>query len=282
MLIRVGYEMVFDVPAPVSLLLLLYTHPSRVPDLQQPERLRTDPEVPVEEFTDWFGNHCGRLVAPAGTLGLHYDAVVEDTGAPDILRPHARQVPVDALPAEALQFLLSSRYCEVDLLSDVAWNLFGNTPPGWARVQAVCDWVHENVEFGYGYARSTKTARDVYEERRGVCRDFTHLALTFCRCLNIPARYCNGYLGDIGIEPVPFPMDFNAWFEVYLEDQWYTFDARHNVPRIGRVLIARGRDAADVAMTTSFGPTTLRTFEVWTEEVDGSHHQQATAQANPS
>lgn len=268
MLIRVGYDMIFDVPAPVPMVLLLYTHPSRVPHLQHPEQLTTEPQIPVHEFTDGFGNHVGRLFAPAGKLRLRYDAIVEDSGRPDILDEDARQVPVEELPDEALPFLLSSRYCEVDLLSQTAWDLFGKMPPGWTRVQAICDWVNAHVSFGYEHARSTKTALDVYNERKGVCRDFTHLALTFCRCLNIPARYCNGYLGDIGIEPEPFPMDFNAWFEVYLGEQWYTFDARHNVPRIGRVLIARGRDATDVAMTTSFGSTKLERFEVWTDEIE--------------
>lgn len=277
MLIRVGYEMTFDVPAPVPMLLLLYTHPSRVADLKQPERLQVEPHVPVEEFIDNFGNHAGRLLAPAGPLRLLYDTVVEDSGLPDVIHPAAPQTPVHALPTDALPFLLASRYCEVDLLSQAAWDLFGKTPLGWARVQAVCDWVHQNVEFGYQYARPTKTAHDVLQERKGVCRDFTHLAVTFCRCLNIPARYCNGYLGDIGIPPEPSPMDFNAWFEVFLDNRWHTFDARHNTPRIGRVLIARGRDATDIAMTTSFGPAPLKTFTVWTDEVGTAEPQTGQA-----
>jgi transglutaminase-like putative cysteine protease len=179
----------------------------------------------------------------------------------------AREVPVEYLPHETLQFLLSSRYCEVDLLSDTASWLFGGLPRGWQRVQAVCDWVHDHVTFGYEYARSTRTAMEVYNERVGVCRDFQHLAVTLCRCLNIPARYVTGYLGDIGVPAAPCPMDFSAWFEVYLEDRWWTFDARHNMPRIGRVLMATGRDAADVAITTSFGSAYLRKFEVVTDEV---------------
>src|SRR5207302_1063843 len=186
---------------------------------------------------------------------------------PDEVGLNARQDPVQELPVETLPFLLVSRYCEVDLLSDLAWNLFGQTPEGWPRVQAVCDWVQANVRFGYEHARATRTAAEVLAERVGVCRDFTHLAVTFCRCLNIPARYATGYLGDIGVAPVPAPMDFSAWFEVYLGGRWHTFDARHNVPRIGRVLMARGRDAVDVALTTSFGATELKEFSVWTDEV---------------
>ena len=269
MLIRLGYELVFDVPAPTPMLLLLYTHPSRADALRRPDHLRVEPDIPVEGFTDCFGNRCGRIVAPAGKLRLWNDTLVEDSGAPDPVRPEARQHAVQDLPAETLPYLFASRYCEVDRLSDIAWQLFGQAPLGWGRVQAVCDWVHANVQFGYQFARPTKTAYDVYTERQGVCRDFMHLAITFCRCLNIPARYATGYLGDIGVPPAPFPMDFSAWFEVFLDGQWHTFDARHNVPRIGRVLMARGRDAVDVALTTSFGPTRLDKFVVWTDEVAG-------------
>jgi transglutaminase-like putative cysteine protease len=267
MLIRLGYELVFNLPEPVPLLLLLYVHPSRAASLRQPDRVRADPPVPVHEFTDCFGNRCGRVVAPAGRFRVWNETLVEDTGEPDPVRPDAEQHPVADLPAEALQFLLASRYCEVDRLSDVAWQLFGNTRPGWPRVQAVCDWVHDHVTFGYQHARPTKTAYDVYSERRGVCRDFMHLAVTFCRCLNIPARYATGYLGDIGVPAAPSPMDFSAWFEVFLGGRWYTFDARHNVPRIGRVLMARGRDAVDAALTTSFGAAPLERFTVQTDEI---------------
>jgi transglutaminase-like putative cysteine protease len=226
--------------------------------------------VPVKWFTDSFGNRCGRLVAPAGQLLLWDDVVVDDSGQPDAYALDARQVPVDELPSDVLVHLLGSRYCEVDRLSDIAWGLFSAAPPGWGRVQSVCDWVHDHVRFDYQEARPTKTAYDVYEERVGVCRDFTHLALTFCRCLNIPARYVTGYLGDIGIPVQPYPMDFSGWFEAYLDGHWYTFDARHNTPRIGRVVMARGRDAVDVAITTSFGTTQLNTFTVWTDEVTES------------
>ena len=267
MLIRIGYELVFDVPAPTAFLALLFTHPSRAATLRRPDLLRVEPDVPVEEFTDWFGNRCARLLAPAGKLRLWNEGLVEDSGQPDPALPDAEQSPVENLPPETLRYLLASRYCEVDRLSDLAWELFGQTPPGWPRVQTICDWVHANVEFGYAYARSTKTAFDVYTERRGVCRDFTHLAITFCRCLNIPARYATGYLGDIGVPPSDTPMDFSAWFEVFLGGAWRTLDARHNVARIGRVLMAHGRDAVDVALTTSFGPTRLEKFTVWTDEI---------------
>src|SRR5881628_3409260 len=216
MLIRLGYELVFEYPVATPMLLLLYVHPSRATTLQRPDRVHTDPEVPVEEFIDSHGNRCGRLVAPAGTLRLWGDTLVEDGGAPDPAFPDAVQHPVQELPPEVLPFLLPSRYCEVDLLAEAAWQLFGSAPTGWGRVQAVCDWVHTNVQFGYPFARPTKTAHDVFVERRGVCRDFTHLAITFCRCLNIPARYATGYLGDIGVPLSDSAMDFSAWFQAYL------------------------------------------------------------------
>jgi transglutaminase-like putative cysteine protease len=234
MLIRLGYDLTFNVAAPTPMLLLLYSHPSRAADLREPDRLRVEPDLPVTEFLDGFGNRCGRLVAPVGRLRLWGQSLVEDSGRPDEVCPAARQLPVGDLPPDVLPYLLASRYCEVDRLSDIAWQLFGQTPTGWARVQAVCDWVHANVAFGYQFARPTKSAFEVYTERQGVCRDFTHLAVTFCRCLNIPARYATGYLGDIGVPAAPFPMDFSAWFEAYLDGRWFTFDARHNVPRVGR------------------------------------------------
>jgi transglutaminase-like putative cysteine protease len=267
MLIRVGFEMVFQAPAPVPMLLVLGLRPEREATLRRPGGLRVEPEVPVGGYTDGFGNRCARILAPAGRLTLWDDRIVEDDGRPDPVVPGARQVPVPDLPPEVLVYLLGSRYCEVDRLSDTAWHLFGNTPGGWPRAQAVCDWVNQNVTFGYQFARPTKTAYDVLQERAGVCRDFTHLALTFCRCLNIPARYATGYLGDIGVPPQPSPMDFSGWFEAYLGGRWYTVDARHNVPRVGRILMGHGRDAVDVAPTTSFGPTTLEKFVVWTDEV---------------
>jgi transglutaminase-like putative cysteine protease len=212
---------------------------------------------------------CSRFVAPPGRLRLYNSTLIEDSGQPDVVNPGACEVPVQDLPPETLRFLLASRYCEVDRLLDIAGQLFSASAPGWPRVQAICDWVHTNVTFGYHFASSTKTALDVYTDRQGVCRDFQHLAIAFCRCMNIPARYATGYLGDIGVPLVP-PMDFSAWFEVYLQDRWWTFDARNNQPRIGRVLMATGRDAADVAMTTSFGTTLLSRFTVVAEEVASS------------
>jgi transglutaminase-like putative cysteine protease len=267
MLIRIGFEMVFEVPTPAAMLLMLGLRPEREASIRRPGGLRVEPEVPLQWYTDGFGNRPARLLAPDGRLILRDDLIVEDDGQPDLVAPDAKQIPVQDLPPDVLVYLLSSRYCEVDRLSDTAWRLFGGTPESWARVQAICDWVHGNVRFDYQSARPTKTAHDVYEERAGVCRDFSHLALTFCRCLNIPARYATGYLGDIGIPPQPYPMDFSGWFEAYLDGRWFTFDARHNVSRIGRVLMAHGRDAADVALTTTFGTTRLEKFAVWTDEV---------------
>ena len=268
MLIRVGFEMIFQVPTPAPLIVMLATHPERDPSIRRPGGLQVEPGVPVNACHDAYGNRCHRLVAPPGRLRLWDDLVVEDSGVPDPVAPGKKQVPVADLPADVLVYLLASRYCEVDRLGDDAWRLFGTTPEGWPRVQAVCDWVHRNVTFGYQFARPTKTAYDVFQERGGVCRDLNHLALTFCRCLNIPARYATGYLGDIGVPPADSPMDFSGWFEAYLDGRWYTFDARHNVPRIGRILMARGRDAVDAALTTSFGTTVLEKFVVWTDEVD--------------
>jgi transglutaminase-like putative cysteine protease len=266
MIIRIGYEIIFDLPAPVAMQLMLRVHPARRNDLRR-EQIIIEPEVPVETFTDAFGNQCERVAAPKGRFRLWSDAVIEDCGHHDPTVPDAEQHPVQQLPAEALQFLMSSRYCEVDKLSPIAWELFGNTKPGWPRVQAICDWVHTKVKFGYPHARWTKSAIDVYLERAGVCRDFTHLAVTLCRCMNIPARYTTGYLGDIGVPVSNAPMDFSAWFEVYLGGQWHTFDARHNQRRIGRIVMAKGRDAVDVALTTSYGSAPLEKFTVWTNEV---------------
>jgi transglutaminase-like putative cysteine protease len=205
-------------------------------------------------------------VAPAGELTISTDALNVDSGLSDPVEPTAREHEIAELPHDALVFLLGSRYCETDRLMDAAWSRFGATPRGWPRVQAICDFVHSHVSFGYQHARATRTAADVVVERRGVCRDFAHLAIALCRCVNIPARYCTGYLGDIGVVPEPEPMDFSAWFEVYLGGRWYAFDARHNVPRIGRIVIARGRDAADVAFSTTFGANVLKRFAVHTDE----------------
>jgi transglutaminase-like putative cysteine protease len=266
MLIRLGYEMVFQIPAPTPMLLVLFVHPSRAASLREPDLVRVEPDAPIKEFTDAFGNRCGWLMAPPGKVRLWGTTLIEASGELDPVLPDLPQQPVQELPPETLPFLLSSRYCEVDRLTEAAWSLFGATPPGCRRVQAVCDWVHDNVRFGYEFANPFRSAADTFRERTGVCRDLNHLALTFCRCLGVPARYVTGYLGDIGVPPSSSPMDFSGWFEAYLAGGWHTFDARHNTPRIGRVVMARGRDAVDVAMTTSFGPTTLETFLVVTEE----------------
>jgi transglutaminase-like putative cysteine protease len=266
MRIRIGYDIAFNSPAATPTILMLSVHPSRLSDLTERHRITFDPPIPSRTYTDHFGNICTRIVMPPSILAVSSNNVVCDSGVPDAVEPDAGQIPVEILPDEALEFLLASRYCETDRLSDTAWSLFGQVPPGWARVQAICDYVHDRLTFSYPDARSTRTAWDGHQEGLGVCRDFAHLAVALCRCMNMPARYCTGYLGDIGVPPVPDPMDFSAWFEVLLEGGWYTFDARHNRPRIGRILMARGRDAADVALSTSFGPTQLALFKVITEE----------------
>jgi len=265
--LRIGYEIVYDCPQPTPMISVLNVHYSRVSNLERPDHMIVEPPVPVSGYRDSFGNWCTRLVAPKGRIRLTADALVKDSGQPDAVARDAPQVPLQDLPEDTLQFLLGSRYCETDLLFDTAWTLFGHATPGWARVQAICDFVHEQIEFGYENASPTKTAFQALNEKKGVCRDYAHLAITFCRCLNIPARYCTGYLGDIGVPVSPEPMDFSGWFEAYLGGGWYTFDARSNFPRIGRVLLARGRDATDVAITTTFGPTKLETFRVWTDQV---------------
>jgi transglutaminase-like putative cysteine protease len=270
MQIRLGYDIRFQNNAELPFIAMLKVHPSRQNDLCEPDILHTDPPVRVEQYIDVFGNICSRFLAPVGNVRLFSSSLIEDSGAPDPVCAEARQLPLMDLPPETLRFLLASRYCETDLLSDTAISLFGDTTPGWPRVQAIVDWVHNYVTFGYQFARPTKTAVDVFRERQGVCRDFQHLAISFCRCMNIPARYATGYLGDIGVPASSAPMDFSAWFEVYLEDRWWAFDARHNQSRIGRVLMAVGYDAADVALTTSFGPGTLCGFSVVTEEVQSN------------
>jgi len=267
MFIRLGYDIRFEIPSPVAMVALLNVHPVRQADLRKPDRLRVDPAIDVETYEDSFGNVCSRFLAPAGMLRLSNSTLIEDSGLPDPVESGAEQLAVERLPWNVLQFLLSSRYCQVDQLVNTAGELFGATEPGWPRVQAICDWVHKNVTFGYNFARSTKTALDVYTERNGVCRDFQHLAITFCRAMNVPARYVAGYLGDIGVPAMPTPMDFSAWFEVYLRDKWWAVDARFNQPRIGRVPIAIGRDATDTAITTSFGKAELKMFSVVTDEV---------------
>jgi len=264
---RVGFEMAYQCPQATPMLLTLSIHYSRASDLVQPDHLMSTPSVPVTAYRDLFGNWCSRLVAPAGRFVLRADALINDSGLADAVEPWATQVPVERLPESTLVYLLGSRYCETDLLSELAWARFGSGPTGWARVQAICDFVHQHITFGYEHARRTRSAWEAYNERQGVCRDYAHLAIALCRCMNIPARYCTGYLGDYGTPPPYGPMDFAGWFEAYLGDRWYTFDARNNTPRIGRVLIARGRDACDVALSSTFGPNTLENFKVWTDVV---------------
>lgn len=265
--IRIGYELVFDCPKPTPMILTLNVHASRAEDLQAPDLIQTSPAVPMTAYHDSYGNWCTRIVAPQGQLRLSTDAVIRDSGLPDDVAPTAPQHAVEVLPSDTLLYLLGSRYCETDLLGDIAWNLFGHLPPGWPLVQGICDFVHQHIKFGYEHARATKTALQVYHDRVGVCRDYTHLAIAFCRCMNIPTRYCMGYLSDIDMPPPYGTPDFAAWLEVYLGDRWYVFDARNNKPYIGRILIARGRDAADVAISNSFGPNTLSSFRVWTDEL---------------
>lgn len=269
MLLRVGFELTYQVPFDVPVVALLRPHPSRTDDIRAGGGELTVSPLGgrLEPHLDLFGNLADRFLAPAGQVVLTSDLLVEDTGAADLVVPGAGALPILSLPAEALTFLLPSRYCEVELLADVAWRHFGALEPGWAQVQAVCDWVHGHLSYGSAHTSPTMTATGALAAGTGVCRDFQHLAIALCRCLNIPARYVSGWLGDIGIEPDPAPMDFHAWFEVHLDGGWYSFDARHNVPRIGRVPIAKGRDAADVAFTTAFGDAPLTSFVVWADEV---------------
>lgn len=264
--IRVGYEMIYDFPQATPMIMVLGTHFTRASDVITPDFLTTTPPVPITPYRDMFGNWCSRMVAPPGRIRLFADGLVRDSGVPDIAVPSAIQHAVEDLPPDTLVYLLGSRYCETDRLSDIAWKQFENTAPGWARVQAICDFVHHRIKFGYEHARATMTAFEVYNEGKGVCRDYAHLAITLCRCMNIPARYCTGYLSDIGT-PKPWVGDFAGWFEAYIGGHWHMFDPRNNVPRIGRVLIAQGRDASDVPITQTFGPNELISFKVWTDEV---------------
>jgi transglutaminase-like putative cysteine protease len=271
MQIRLGYELNYNFPQPTPMLLALSIHYSRAADIIIPDYLTTDPSIPIGGYRDAFGNWCTRIMAPGGRIRIKTDALIRDTGQPDSVVPDARQHPVQELPEETLVFLLGSRYCETDLLSQAAWDMFGTSPPGWARVQAICDYVHNRITFDYQQARATRTAWEAWNECTGVCRDYAHLAIAFCRCLNIPARYCTGYLGDMGTLPPYGVGDFAAWFEAYIGGGWHTFDPRNNVPRIGRVLMARGRDACDVAIATTFGPNTLESFKVWTDDAEESN-----------
>jgi transglutaminase-like putative cysteine protease len=265
--IRAGYDIAFQCFQDTPMTLMLSIEPARVSDLLSEHRIQFTPGVSSRDYVDMFGNTCTRIVAPAGLIEMRNDFLIRDSGLPDEVLPGAKQLEVDDLPDDVLVYLLGSRYCDTQKLTPLAWSLFGGVTPGWQRVQAICDYAHDRICFGYEHARCDRTASEGHEERVGVCRDFAHLAVTLCRCMNIPARYCTGYLGDIGVPIDPAPMDFSAWFEVYLDGRWFTFDARHNHPRIGRIVMARGRDAADVAISTAFGTAQLLRFSVTTDEV---------------
>jgi transglutaminase-like putative cysteine protease len=267
MIIRYGYEMTFECPGPTPMVCQLDVHPSQAIAVRSEMPFAANPFIESRVYADLFGNRCRRFSAPQGALTISSWGTVEDSGLPDPIALNAPEIPVAQLPDETLVYMVGSRYVETDKLSQSAWDTFSNHSPGWGRVQAICDFVHNHITFGYQHARSTRTAFEAYTERVGVCRDFAHLAIAFCRCMNIPARYVNGYLGDIGVPADPAPMDFSAWFEAYLGGRWYTFDPRHNAARIGRILIARGRDAADIPLVNSFGPHILKSFRVWTDEL---------------
>ena len=264
---RVGYELIYDFPQPTPIILVVNVHESRASDLVVSDRPTSEPPLPITSYRDAFGNQCHRVLAPPGRLRLTADSIVNDSGQPDTHVRDAGQDTVQDLPEDTLVFLLGSRYCETDLLSETAWQLFSNTTPGYSRVQAICDFVHNHIYFNYQNARANRTATGAFNERTGVCRDYAHLAITFCRCMNIPARYCTGYLSDVGTPPPYAVGDFAAWFEAWIGGRWQMFDPRNNVPRIGRILMARGRDASDVAIATTFGPNILERFSVWTDEI---------------
>jgi transglutaminase-like putative cysteine protease len=277
--IRAGYDIAFQCFQETPMTLMLSIHPSRTNDLLSKHEIRFSNGVRGRDYTDLFGNTCTRLVAPPGLLEIRNDFLIANSGLPDAVAPQASQLPIGELPDDVLVYLLGSRYCDTQKLADLAWSLFGGITSGWARVQAICDYVHHRISFGYHHARCDRTASEGHDERVGVCRDFAHLAVTLCRCMNIPARYCTGYLGDIGVSIDPAPMDFSAWCEVHLGGMWFTFDARHNHSRIGRIVIARGRDAADVAISTSFGAPQLVKFAVITEEVANKRPIEQAAKA---
>ncbi len=267
MRLRIGYSLTYEFEQPTPMVTMLSVHYSRVSDLLGPDLMMTEPSTSYASYRDSFGNWCDRLVAPAGQFTMRADTMINVSGLPDEVAPMAVQHAVEDLPEETLLFLLPSRYCESDKLLETAWQLFGQTPPTWERVQRISEWVHQHVSFGYQWARPSKTAWETFHEQQGVCRDFAHLGVALSRAMNIPARYCTGYLGDIGVPVSPDPMDFSGWFEVFMGGRWLTVDPRNLVPRIGRVLIGHGRDAADVAITTTFGPNVLKDFQVWTHEV---------------
>ena len=267
MFIEAGYNISFECTSETPLLLMVHIRPERHVDLTAPEKFTLWPDIPYRTYTDHFGNICTRMIAPAGTLSLWNRFVIADSGLTESMPEGASQHGIDELPDDVLMFLLGSRYCDTQKLLTIAWLLFGDIDPGWPRVKAILEYTHDRIRFGYEHARSDRTAWEAHEEGVGVCRDFAHLGIALCRCMNIPARYCTGYLGDIGVPPDPSPMDFSAWFEVYLEGAWHTMDARHKHPRIGRILMAKGRDATDTAISVAFGAANLVEFMVITDEV---------------
>ncbi|WP_237480467.1 transglutaminase-like domain-containing protein [Lichenibacterium dinghuense] len=281
MRIRLGCEMAFQLPNPTPIIMMLNVHHSRAGDLDSPDRIAVEPAVPIEGFRDGFGNWCTRVMAPAGRFAIRVDGVIRDAGDWDAVDTAAVQHRVEDLPTDVLGFLLPSRYCESDALSNEAWRLFGHTAPDWHRAKAIVDFVHGHIAFNYQNARNTRTAAEAYAEGTGVCRDFAHLAVAFCRAMNIPTRYCTGYISDIGLPPPYAPGDFAAWMECYLGGRWHMFDPRNNAPRKGRVLMAYGRDAADVALTHTFGSSWLQEFRVWTDEVPEAADAPAPAVAAP-
>jgi transglutaminase-like putative cysteine protease len=277
-LIKSQFDIQFHLPFRTPVVAMLQLHPSVEEQLVATDDFRVEHAGPAEQFEgttelglegyiDRFGNRCSRFVAPPGAIRLSGTTIVNAGEALDPQGYGLPLTPVEELPVNALEFLLPSRYCEVDRFSGIAHELFGHLQPGWEQAAAIRDWVHWKVTFNYSAARPTKTAMDVFTERVGVCRDFQHLAVTLSRCMNIPARYVTGYLGDIRV-PYSGPGDFSAWYQVWLGGRWWDMDARHNEPRLGRILMATGRDAADVAITTSFAVANLTHFYVESNEID--------------
>jgi transglutaminase-like putative cysteine protease len=275
--LRTGFELIYSFPQATPIILVVNIHDSRRSDIVVSDRLISEPALQITGYRDAFGNWCNRGIAPAGRLRLSTYCVISDSGLPDEMMFAASQASVENLPEEVLLFLLGSRYCETDKLSETAWQLFSHVKPGYSRVQAICDYVHNHISFNYQNARANRSAVEAFNERTGVCRDYAHLAIAFCRCMNIPARYCTGYLSDLGTPPPYGVGDFAAWFEAWIGGRWHTFDPRNNVPRVGRVLMARGRDACDVAIATTFGPNILERFTVWTDENPAGESYRARA-----
>ena len=267
MQLEFGYDIEYECPQATPAIMTLNVHSSRVADLVTPDHVRTEPALPLTNYRDVFGNWLTRVVLPEGRSRVFTQAVINESGEPDHTDPDAGQLRVEDLPDDVLVYLLGSRYCETDILMDSAWELFSSAPFGCQRVQAICDFVHQHISFGYEFARPTKTAAEAFKEKAGVCRDFTHLAVTLCRCLNIPARYCTGYIANINNSLASDEMDFAAWFEAYLDGRWFTFDPRNNRNLAGRILIARGRDAADVPISNAFGDNQLNRFGVFIRQL---------------